>query len=57
MITPEDPKTVDSDDPFLWTEVNAPKEVEFLLRLRNRRYFGKSEHEKTPFTQERLGRV
>ena len=54
MITLEDPKTVDKDDNTLWTEVNDPKKVEFYLRLRNRRHFGQSEHEKTPFTQELL---
>ena len=54
MINLEDPKTVDDDDQSLWTEVNDPKEVEFLLRLRNRKHFGQSEHEKTPFTQEPL---
>jgi hypothetical protein len=54
MITLEDPKTVDKDDNTLWTEMNDPKEVEFYLRLRNRRHFGQSEHEKIPFTQEPL---
>ena len=54
MITLEDPKTVDDDDPSLWIEENDPKVVEFFLRLRNRRHFGQSEHEKTPFTQEPL---
>ena len=54
MITLEDPKTVEKDDTTLWTEVNDPKEVEFYLRLRNRRHFGQSKHEKTPFTQEPL---
>jgi len=54
MITLEDPKTADKDDPSLWAEVDDPKEVGFLLRLRNRRHFGQSEHENTPFTQEPL---
>ena len=54
MITLEDSKTADNDDSSLWTAVNDPEEVEFLLRLRNRRLFGQSKHEKTPFTQEPL---
>jgi len=30
----EDPKTVDKDDPALWTEVNDPKEVESFWAIR-----------------------
>ena len=52
MITVEGPKIVDNDNSSLWTEVNDQKEAEFDLCLRNRRHFGQSDHEKTPFTQE-----
>ena len=43
-----------SEDDIIWTKMNDPKEVGFLLRLRNRRHLGQSEHEKSPFTQEPL---
>jgi hypothetical protein len=49
----EDPKAVDQrKDPSLWKEVNCPKEIEFLLRLRNQRHFGQAETDGTPFTTE-----
>ena len=37
----EDPKKV--KDESAWREVNCPKEIEFLLRLRNQRHFGQAE--------------
>ena len=47
----EDPKAVDQrKDPNLWKEVNCPKEIEFLLRLRNQRHFGQAETDGTPFS-------
>ena len=42
----EDPKKV--KDESAWREVNCPKEIEFLLHLRNKRHFGQTEG--TPFT-------
>ena len=36
----EDPKKV--KDESAWREVNCPKEIEFLLRLRNQRHFGQA---------------
>ena len=51
----EDPKKVDKQkDPSNWKEVNCPKEIEFLLRLRNQRHFGQAETDSTPFTTERM---
>ena len=37
----EDPKQV--KEAADWREVNCPKEIEFLLRLRNQRHFGQAE--------------
>ena len=51
-ISLEDPKTV--RNPSDWIEVNCPKEIEFLIRIRNQRHFGQAETEGTPFTQEPL---
>ena len=51
----EDPKAVDQAAPrdnSKWKEVNCPKEIEFLLRLRNQRHFGQAETDGTPFTTE-----
>jgi len=50
----EDPKKVDARDPSKWQEVNCPREIEFLLRLRNQRHFGQAETEGTPFTTEHM---
>jgi hypothetical protein len=51
----EDPKKVNKqNDPSLWKEVNSPKEIEFLLRLRNQRHFGQAETDGTPFTTEEM---
>jgi hypothetical protein len=48
----EDPKGIDQKDNSKWKEVNCPKEIEFLLRLRNQRHFGQAETDGTPFTTE-----
>jgi hypothetical protein len=48
----EDPKSTYQNNPSKWKEVNCPKEIEFLLRLRNQRYFGQAETDGTPFTVE-----
>ena len=45
----DDPKEATS-----WRTVVAPNEIEFLLKLRNRRHFGQSETEGTPFTTKRM---
>jgi hypothetical protein len=34
--------------------VNCPKEIEFLLQLRNQRHFGQAESDGTPFTGESM---
>ena len=34
-----------------WKTIHCPKEIEFILTLRNRQHFGQSETEKTPFTR------
>jgi len=46
----EDPKTISQTDNNMWKEVNCPKEIEFLIRLRNQRHFGQAETDGTPFT-------
>jgi hypothetical protein len=48
----EDPKSTNQKDPSKWKEVNCPKEIEFLLRLRNQLHFGQAETDGTPFTGE-----
>jgi hypothetical protein len=48
----EDPKSTNQNDSSKWREVNCPKEIEFLLRLRNQRHFGQAETDGTPFTGE-----
>jgi hypothetical protein len=48
--TLEDPKSVDQKDDNKWREANCPKEIEFLIRLRNQRHFGQAETDGTPFT-------
>jgi hypothetical protein len=50
----EDPKSANQKDPSKWEEVNCPKEIEFLLRLRNQRPFGQAETDGTPFTGETM---
>jgi hypothetical protein len=50
----EDPKITDQKDSSKWKEVNCPKEIEFLLRLRNQRHFGQAESDGTPFTKESM---
>jgi hypothetical protein len=50
----EDPKKVDQHDTTQWREVNCPKEIEFLLVLRNQRHFGQAETDGTPFTSENM---
>jgi hypothetical protein len=50
----EDPKTVDKDETNEWIEAKCPKEIEFLLRLRNQRHFGQAETDGTPFTTEEM---
>jgi hypothetical protein len=50
----EDPKATDQKDASKWREVNCPKEIEFLLRLRNQRHFGQAESDGTPFTTETM---
>ena len=50
----EDPKAVDQKDTSKWKEVNCPKEIEFLLRLRNQRHFGQAESDGTPFTKDAM---
>jgi hypothetical protein len=52
----EDPKSTNQKDPSKWKEVNCPKEIEFLLRLRNQRHFGHAETDGTPFTGETMKR-
>ena len=48
----EDPKATYQKDASKWKEVNCPKEIEFLLRLRNQRHFGQAESDGTPFTTD-----
>jgi hypothetical protein len=50
----EDPKSTDQNDPSKWKEVNCPKEIEFLLHLRNQQHFGQAETDGTPFTVESM---
>jgi hypothetical protein len=50
----EDPKATNQTDSSKWKEVNCPKEIEFLLRLRNQRHFGQAESDGTPFTKEAM---
>jgi hypothetical protein len=50
----EDPKSTTQNDPSKWKEVNCPKEIEFLLRLRSQRHFGQVETDGTPFTVESM---
>jgi hypothetical protein len=50
----EDPKVTNQKDPSKWKEINCPKEIEFLLRLRNQRHFGQAESDGTPFTKEAM---
>ena len=45
----EEPKTATD-----WRETKCPREIEFLVKMRNRMHFGQSEYDKTPFTQEPL---
>jgi hypothetical protein len=52
--TLEDPKTVDKDETNESREAKCPKEIEFLLRLRNQRHFGQAETDGTPFTTEEM---
>jgi hypothetical protein len=49
-----DPKSTNQKDPGKWREVNCPKEIEFLLRLRNQRHSGQAETDGTPFTGESM---
>jgi hypothetical protein len=49
-----DPKSTNQKDPSKWKEVNCPKEIEFLIRLRNQRHFGQAESDGTPFTRESM---
>ena len=46
------PKKVDARDQSLWQEVNCPREIEFLLQLRNQPHFGQAKTEGTPFTTD-----
>ena len=50
----EDPKTTNPKDNNQWREETCPKEIEFLLRLRNQRHFGQAETDGTPFTTESM---
>jgi hypothetical protein len=50
----KDPKVTNQNDQHQWREVNCPKEIEFLIRLRNQRHSGQAETEKTPFTTEEM---
>jgi hypothetical protein len=50
----KDPKTTNQKDPHQWREVSCPKEIEFLIRLRNQRHFGQAETEGTPFTTNEM---
>jgi hypothetical protein len=50
----EDPKLVNQGNSNQWREVNCPKEIEFLLILRNQRHFGQAETDNTPFTTENM---
>jgi hypothetical protein len=52
----EDPKVIDKDETSEWREAKCPKEIEFLLRLRNQRHFGQAEIDGTPFTTEEIKR-
>jgi hypothetical protein len=45
----EDPKSTNQMDPSKWKAVNCPKEIEFLLRLRNQRHFGQAETDRDSF--------
>ena len=44
-----DPKKV--TDKEGWKSIHCPKEIEFILTLRNRQHFGQAETENTPFTR------
>ena len=44
----EDPKTIGREEVAKWKTVTCPTEIEYYLRLRNRRHFGQAEG--TPFT-------
>jgi hypothetical protein len=50
----DDPKLIDQQDDTQWREANCPKEIEFLIRLRNQRHFGQAETDGTPFTTETM---
>jgi hypothetical protein len=50
----EGPKSTNQNDPCKWKEVNCPKEIEFLLLLRNQRHFGQAGTDGTPFTVESM---
>ena len=50
----QDPKMVNQKDDNDWREINCPKEIEFMLRMRNQRHFGQAESDKTPFTTEAM---
>jgi hypothetical protein len=50
----EDPKSTNQKDPSKWREVNCPKKIEFLLRLRIQRHFGQAETDGSPFTGESM---
>jgi hypothetical protein len=50
----EDPKITNQKEASQLKEVNCPKEIEFLLRLRNQRHFGQAESDGTPFTKESM---
>jgi hypothetical protein len=52
----EDPKSTNQNDPSKWKEVNCPKEIKLLRRLRNQRHFGQTESDGTPFTRESMKR-
>ena len=45
----DDPKRVTDSEG--WKTIHCPKEIEFILTLRNRRYFGQAEIENTSFTR------
>jgi hypothetical protein len=50
----EDPKMVDKEETNEWREAKCPKEIEFLLRLRNQQHFGQAETDGTPFTTKEM---
>ena len=50
----EESKLDDPKEATSWRTVVAPNKIEFLLKLRNRRHFGQSKTEGTPFTTERI---